>query len=119
MTAASRRQFKVGTCGYSYPGGPPRGWDEIFYPKAVGRRLNELEFYASYFNLVEINSTFYRPPKPTMTRDLGVENPGRFQIRRESLAEIHARQNGWAERPVTFGPGNRLRRMTWSCFPAR
>jgi len=68
MTAASKRQFNVGTCGYSYPGGPPQGWDEIFYPKAVGRRLNDLEFYASYFNLVEINSTFYRPPKPTMTR---------------------------------------------------
>jgi uncharacterized protein YecE (DUF72 family) len=68
MTAASNRQFNVGTCGYSYPGGPPQGWGEIFYPKAVGRRLNELEFYASYFNLVEINSTFYRPPKPTLTR---------------------------------------------------
>jgi uncharacterized protein YecE (DUF72 family) len=68
MTAASNRQFNVGTCGYSYPGGPPQGWGEIFYPKAVGRRLNELEFYASYFNLVEVNSTFYRLPKPTMTR---------------------------------------------------
>jgi uncharacterized protein YecE (DUF72 family) len=27
-----------------------------------------LAFYAAYFDLVEINSTFYRPPKPAMTR---------------------------------------------------
>ena len=95
MTAASNRQFNVGTCGYSYPGGPPRGWNEIFYPMAVGRRLNELEFYASYFNLVEINSTFYRPPKPTMTRAWVSRTPDDFKFAVKAWQKFtHAKRLG-------------------------
>jgi hypothetical protein len=56
-------RFFVGTCGYSYPGDPPNGWGGVFYPKVVKRPIDDLAFYATYFHSVEINSTFYRPPR--------------------------------------------------------
>jgi uncharacterized protein YecE (DUF72 family) len=50
----------IGTSGWSYPGGEGT-WKGFFYPSA---RINELEYYSQYFNTVEINSSFYRPPNP-------------------------------------------------------
>jgi uncharacterized protein YecE (DUF72 family) len=109
MTATSPRQFYVGTCGYSYPGGPPQGWEEIFYPKAVGRRLNELEFYASYFDLVEINSTFYRPPTPAMTRAWVSRTPDDFKFAVKAWQKF--------THPTRLG-GKSAERQIWEPFDA-
>jgi len=68
MTSEESTRFHIGTCGYSYPGDPPNGWSGIFYPKGGKKRVDELEFYASFFNSVEINSTFYRPASAAMAR---------------------------------------------------
>ena len=80
MARANSRRFKVGTCGYSYPGPPPGGWSGVFYPKIRGRRVNELEFYATYFNAVEINSTFYRPATPAVARGWVDRTPEDFEF---------------------------------------
>jgi uncharacterized protein YecE (DUF72 family) len=50
----------IGTSGWSYPKGEGT-WTGYFYPKM---KINELEYYSQFFNTVEINSTFYRPPNP-------------------------------------------------------
>jgi len=50
----------IGTSGWSYPRGEGT-WTGYFYPKG---KVNELEYYSQFFNTVEINSTFYRPPDP-------------------------------------------------------
>jgi uncharacterized protein YecE (DUF72 family) len=50
----------IGTSGWSYPKGEGR-WTGYFYPKG---KINELEYYSQFFNTVEINSSFYRPPNP-------------------------------------------------------
>ena len=50
----------IGTSGWSYPKGEGT-WKGFFYPPG---RINELEYYSQYFNTVEINSSFYRPPNP-------------------------------------------------------
>jgi uncharacterized protein YecE (DUF72 family) len=50
----------IGTSGWSYPTGEGT-WKGYFYPKG---KINELEYYSHFFNTVEINSTFYRPPNP-------------------------------------------------------
>jgi uncharacterized protein YecE (DUF72 family) len=50
----------VGTSGWSYPKGEGT-WKGFFYPPG---KINELEYYSQYFNTVEINSSFYRPPNP-------------------------------------------------------
>ena len=46
--------IKVGCSGWSYP-----EWSGIFYPRGTG---NLFTFYSSFFNTVEINSTFYNFP---------------------------------------------------------
>jgi uncharacterized protein YecE (DUF72 family) len=47
-------ELRLGTCGWSYP-----DWKGIFYPAGT---KDELAFYASRFNAVEIDSTWYRIP---------------------------------------------------------
>ena len=56
------KEIRIGTAGWSYPTGPG-SWNGVFYPRG---RVDELEFYAHYFDIVEINSTFYRPHTPAM-----------------------------------------------------
>jgi len=50
----------IGTSGWSYPKGEGT-WTGTFYPKG---KINELEYYSQFFNTVELNSSFYRPPNP-------------------------------------------------------
>ena len=50
----------IGTSGWSYPKGEGT-WTGYFYP--IGK-INELEYYSQFFNTVEVNSSFYRPPNP-------------------------------------------------------
>lgn len=48
-------QIKIGTCGYErYQ--PPKGWEKKFEGK--------LQAYANVFDVCELNSTFYKLPKP-------------------------------------------------------
>jgi uncharacterized protein YecE (DUF72 family) len=68
----------IGTSGYSYPGPPPKGWAGAFYPKAKGRKLDELQYYAQIFNTVEINNTFYRPPSNAISNGWAVKTPSDF-----------------------------------------
>ena len=46
----------VGTSGWIY-----KGWAGSFYPEGLPPR-EQLAFYASNFNTVEINASFYRLP---------------------------------------------------------
>lgn len=50
----------IGTSGWSYPKGDGT-WKGYFYPPG---KINELEYYSQFFNTVEVNSSFYRPPAP-------------------------------------------------------
>jgi uncharacterized protein YecE (DUF72 family) len=58
MTAAAA--IYIGTSGWSYPKGEGT-WKGFFYPPG---KINELEYYSQFFNTVELNSSFYRPPDP-------------------------------------------------------
>ena len=57
---AERAAIYIGTSGWSYPRGEST-WTGYFYPAG---KINELEYYSQFFNTVEINSSFYRPPNP-------------------------------------------------------
>jgi uncharacterized protein YecE (DUF72 family) len=50
----------IGTSGWSYPKGEGT-WKGHFYPPG---KLDELACYSRFFNTVEVNSSFYRPPNP-------------------------------------------------------
>lgn len=53
---------RVGPAGWSY-----EDWQGIVYPKGMGKKIHPVEFLAQYFDTIEINSTFYRPPAARVT----------------------------------------------------
>lgn len=56
--------IRIGTSGYSY-----RDWVGPIYPNGLPPK-EWLSYYAREFDTVEINSTYYRVPAPTMTAAL-------------------------------------------------
>jgi uncharacterized protein YecE (DUF72 family) len=63
VSNALHENIRIGPAGWDYP-----DWDGIFYPPSRRRGFDALAYIASYFTLVEINSTFYRVPAPAVTR---------------------------------------------------
>lgn len=53
----------IGPAGWSYP-----DWNGIVYPPGKPKGFDPLEYISSYFNMVEINSTFYRLPATDTAR---------------------------------------------------
>jgi len=49
----------VGTSGWSYD-----DWRGRFYPEREAARFDRLAYMARFFDCVEVNSSFYRPPSP-------------------------------------------------------
>ena len=64
----------IGTSGWSYPKGEGT-WKGYFYPAG---KINELEYYSQFFNTVEVNSSFYRPPNPEYVRNWVKRTPDDF-----------------------------------------
>lgn len=60
MNVVDQVKLYIGTSGWSYPKGEGT-WTGYFYPAG---KIDELEYYSQFFNTVEINSSFYRPPNP-------------------------------------------------------
>jgi uncharacterized protein YecE (DUF72 family) len=56
---ADKGSIHIGTSGWVYP-----HWKGLFYPAEVPQRL-WLEYYASQFDVTEINGSFYRLPTTT------------------------------------------------------
>lgn len=56
-------QLYIGPAGWQYD-----DWYGTMYPSPRPRGFDPLAYVASYFNLIEINSTFYRVPTPATCR---------------------------------------------------
>ena len=67
-------QIYIGTSGWSYPTGDGT-WKEHFYPTG---KIDELEYYSRFFNTVEVNSSFYRPPNPAYAANWVKKTPDGF-----------------------------------------
>ncbi len=67
-------QIYIGTSGWSYPKGEGT-WNGYFYPPGT---KSELEFYNRFFNTVEVNSSFYRPPNPGFVANWAKRTPAGF-----------------------------------------
>lgn len=52
-----------GPCGWSYP-----HWNGTVYPKNRARGFHSLEYISGYFDTVEINTSFYQPLRPEISR---------------------------------------------------
>jgi uncharacterized protein YecE (DUF72 family) len=69
---------RIGTSGWSYPpNSGPGTWTGLFYPLS---RIDELKFYSRFFNVVEINSTFYRPCSPKTAESWVKRTPDDFEF---------------------------------------
>jgi uncharacterized protein YecE (DUF72 family) len=55
-------RYYIGTAGWSY-----EDWEGIVYPPNRERGFHPLAYLAAYINIVEVNSTFYRPPVLSMS----------------------------------------------------
>ncbi len=64
----------VGPAGWSY-----KDWEGIVYPPGVKRSYHPAEYLAQFFDLIEINTSFYAPVKPEHAklwcRKVGAVNP--------------------------------------------
>ncbi len=60
---STAERIKIGPAGWSYP-----DWNGIVYPKRKGAGFDPLAYISAYFDTIEINSTFYRPPDPSTSR---------------------------------------------------
>lgn len=66
------QQIHLGTSGWQYG-----DWKGVFYPDGLPTK-DWLHYYATLFNTVEINSTFYRMPRSTTTENWYKQVPEHF-----------------------------------------
>ena len=55
--------IRIGTAGCSY-----KDWEGIVYPANLKRQQHPAEYLARYFDVIEINTSFYGPLKPEMAK---------------------------------------------------
>jgi uncharacterized protein YecE (DUF72 family) len=86
--------IRVGPAGWSY-----KDWEGIVYPLKKGSKFDPLVYLTDFFDTIELNNTFYRPPTPQMSRSWAkrIQSNPRFKFtaklwrnfthERESLTE--------------------------------
>ena len=55
--------IRVGPAGWAY-----KDWDGIVYPRPKPRGFDPLRYLADYFSAIEINTSYYGPPRASTTR---------------------------------------------------
>jgi uncharacterized protein YecE (DUF72 family) len=86
----------VGTSGWSYT-----DWEGRFYPHAKPRGFDELSYLARYFDCVEVNSSFYRPPTSRMTESWLRRTPPAFTFTFKLFQRFtHERSTPWTPAEV-------------------
>jgi uncharacterized protein YecE (DUF72 family) len=119
--------LRIGTSGWNYPSG--RGaWNGVFYPPTRSARdgtgrFDELRFYASHFDTVEVNSTFYGQPRADVTRRWAGRTPPGFEFSLKLYQKFtHPRMFKAAVRKTAPGAGesalDRLAHVTRSDIDA-
>lgn len=56
-------EIRVGPAGWSYS-----DWEGVVYPAHKPRGFHEAEYIAQFFDSIEINTSFYQPLRPEMSR---------------------------------------------------
>ncbi len=78
-----------GTCGFSY-----KDWVGVYYPEGLPPR-NWLSYYASEFNSLELNSTYYALPGIASMESLAAKTGQGFMFAVKASREMtHVRSNG-------------------------
>ena len=69
-----RAGTRLGPRGWSYP-----AWVGTFYPPGA-RQEHCLPFYAGVFDTVELDTTFYHPPRASIVRSWDANTPAGFRF---------------------------------------
>jgi len=64
----------IGCSGFHY-----KEWKEVFYPLNI-TQTKWFEFYCSHFNTIELNTTFYRFPRPEALLQWHDRSPEKFKF---------------------------------------
>ncbi|HEX6790979.1 MAG TPA: DUF72 domain-containing protein [Candidatus Krumholzibacteria bacterium] len=99
MSIPLENRVHIGPAGWDYP-----DWDGIFYPARRPRGFDALAYVASYFTLVEINSTFYRVPAPHVVRRWAERVADRPQFTFTLKAHQSLTHHGFAGTPAELDP---------------
>jgi uncharacterized protein YecE (DUF72 family) len=88
-------EVRVGCSGWNYP-----HWRERVYPKGLPQR-RWLEHYATLFDTVEVNNTFYRLPRVSAVQGWAEQSPPGFLFAvKMSRYLTHIRRLGGLERGI-------------------
>ena len=68
-------QYYIGCSGWSYS-----AWQGPFYPPQMSNSSDWLRYYASVFDYVEIDSSFYRMPNTFMIKNWFKKTPEHFRF---------------------------------------
>lgn len=71
---ADLREVKIGTSGYSF-----LDWVGSFYPSDIAKG-KMLDYYVNHFDIVEINSSYYRIPHPRVFENMEKKTPPHFEF---------------------------------------
>ena len=66
--------IRIGTQGWSYP-----DWVGTFYPPGA-KQEHYLPFYSQVFDTVELDTTFYHAPRPSIVRSWAKHTPAHFRF---------------------------------------
>jgi len=64
----------IGTSGYDYP-----EWKGLFYPEKL-KRADFLSYYATQFNSLELNGTYYKMPTPSQMLNMITRTDGKVNF---------------------------------------
>ena len=67
-------QINIGCAGWDY-----KDWIGPFYPRSL-EKYRYLEYYSKYFDIVEINSTFYNIPSEMAVNKWLIQTPDEFRF---------------------------------------
>jgi uncharacterized protein YecE (DUF72 family) len=86
--------LRVGPAGWNY-----KDWEGIVYPPGASRSFDPLAYLADYFDTIEINSSFYSPPRPTDAASWArrVGNNPRFKFTAKAWQRLSHEPRGAAQ----------------------
>lgn len=58
-----KNKIRIGPAGWSY-----HDWKGVVYPPSANSKFDPLAYLAKFFDTIEINSSFYRPPTASTTK---------------------------------------------------
>ncbi len=67
-------EWWIGCSGFHY-----KEWKEVFYPKGIPQ-TKWFEYYCTHFNTIELNTTFYRFPRPEALHNWYQRSPAVFKF---------------------------------------